>query len=247
MLDTQTEPQPTHVDGTEGWIRLARAGAIAMAVWMVLLTIMARSAIPPVIVIGLIAAVFASVLRGGRRKTALGGAVFALMALFGNLPGVIDELSNPESTPAFILTTLVTVGGILMTVGGIGVFFGWDGAPVRMLGIGAAGLTVTLAAFSFVAGALTESADQASADVPVTLEQIAFQPSTVSVAETGTLWIDNRDGIRHTFTVEALGLDLEVPALKARQLAVTGAPGTYDVICAVPGHESMTATLVIEG
>ena len=61
------------------------------------------------------------------------------------------------------------------------------------------------------------------------------------------VWIDNKDGIRHTFTIEELDVDLEIPALKAKRVEFDAVAGTYTYICTVPGHENMTGTLVVEG
>ena len=66
-------------------------------------------------------------------------------------------------------------------------------------------------------------------------------------AGTVGVWVDNRDGIHHTFTIEGLDVDLEIPALKAKRVDFEAPAGTYDVICTVPGHESMTATLSVGG
>lgn len=61
------------------------------------------------------------------------------------------------------------------------------------------------------------------------------------------LWIDNRDGVRHAFVVPELGIHLEVLALKARRVGVVAELGIYELVCTVPGHESMAGTLVVEG
>lgn len=55
------------------------------------------------------------------------------------------------------------------------------------------------------------------------------------------------NGLHHTFTVEALGVNLEIPALKSRRIAFDAPPVTYEFVCTVPGHESMTGTLIVEG
>jgi uncharacterized cupredoxin-like copper-binding protein len=69
------------------------------------------------------------------------------------------------------------------------------------------------------------------------------------VIDTGDsgLWIDNKDGIRHTFAIPELEIDVEIPALKANRVDIDAPPGSYLIICTVPGHESMTGTLTITG
>jgi len=69
----------------------------------------------------------------------------------------------------------------------------------------------------------------------------------VATGSTG-VWVENKDGIRHTLTIEELGVDLDIPALKARRVDfAAAAAGTYTYTCTVPGHENMTGTLVVEG
>ena len=244
VTDRTTTTKPD-TSSTERWLTLARGAGFAIFAWMVLLTILAGDFIPPVVVLGLIAGVFAVFLKGERRKTGLGFAVFSVLLILGDARGVIDELSNLDSTPAFILTLLAVLGAGLGIVSGTGAFFGWSAAPVRNLAWGAAALMVILGATSAVVGARADSAEPLASDTPVTIERLEYAPATVTVDRGDGIWVDNSDGIRHTFTVEALDLDLEIPALKARRIDVDGPAGSYEVVCTVPGHENMTATLVI--
>lgn len=57
--------------------------------------------------------------------------------------------------------------------------------------------------------------------------------------------MDNRDPIRHTFAIEALNIEVELPANTARRVDVSAAPGTYEFKCTVPGHENMKGTLTL--
>ena len=102
---TETTNDPTTLPATSttaAWLRFARYAAITMVIWAVLVHVTARVLIPPVLVIGLIYLVFVPFLRGERRWVGLGLAAFSLLAVMGNLPGLADELSNPESAPAFM-------------------------------------------------------------------------------------------------------------------------------------------------
>jgi plastocyanin len=68
-------------------------------------------------------------------------------------------------------------------------------------------------------------------------------------AEAGeiTVSLANEDLFWHTFTIDALGLDLQVPIGAERQTTFTAAPGTYTFYCAIPGHEilGMHGTLTV--
>lgn len=57
----------------------------------------------------------------------------------------------------------------------------------------------------------------------------------------------NNDLFWHTFTIDALGVDLRVP-LSGRRVAVfTAPPGVYQYYCAIPGHAAsgMRGTLIV--
>jgi uncharacterized cupredoxin-like copper-binding protein len=71
---------------------------------------------------------------------------------------------------------------------------------------------------------------------------------TARVGETVALRLENQSNIPHTFTVDALGVNVEMPA-NSTGLALfrAEAPGTYTLYCAVPGHRAagMESTLVV--
>lgn len=230
------------------WATVARIGAWTIVVWSVALQFLAGEPIPPVAVIGLVFLAFTPFIGAGRRKLSLGLAVVSVLAVGGNLPLILDELSNPESAPAFILTLLSVLGATMALVGGLGTFFGWSTASGRRLVFGA-GLIFAVGAFTSISIAANTVSDGAlPTDVEVLAQQVAFDPAEVTIgAEDTGVWVDNRDGIRHTFSVPELGIDLEVPALKSRRIDIDAAPGTYQVFCDVPGHESMIATLTVTG
>ena len=102
----------------------------------------------------------------------------------------------------------------------------------------------TLASIAIASG--TESVAALPGDVQVTAEQLMWAPDEIVLDDSVTgIWIDNQDGFRHTFTIPELGIDVDVPGLKARRVDVEAAPGEYQIICTVPGHESMTGTLIV--
>ena len=103
-------------------------------------------------------------------------------------------------------------------------------------------------AFSVIVALNTPSDLAAAADIEVTAEKVLFAPDDLTAAAGAIgVWVDNRDGIHHTFTIEELDVDLEIPALKAKRVEFQAPAGSYEVICTVPGHESMTATITVGG
>ena len=249
MTDTvqipTTTTAPTKASTTE-WMRLAKGGSIVMLIWSIALQVTAGTLIPPVAVIGLVFLAFLPLLKGERRRLGLALSIFTAVALLGNLDGIIDELQNPESAPAFILTLLSTVGALLAFAGGLGAFFRLPAQPVRTLAIGAVGVFLVGTVGSLVIAAGTGSDVALATDVQVTAQQVMWAPEDIRIDTSASgLWIENRDGIRHTLTIPELGIDLEVPALKARRVDIDAEPGTYQIICTVPGHETMTGILTV--
>ncbi|HKJ55959.1 MAG TPA: cupredoxin domain-containing protein, partial [Nitriliruptoraceae bacterium] len=58
--------------------------------------------------------------------------------------------------------------------------------------------------------------------------------------------VDNRDPFHHTFAIEELGIEVDLPANTARDVPLDGAsPGVYTFVCTVVGHETMTGTIEV--
>ena len=230
------------------WMALARVGATVMVVFAVTLQATARAIIPPVLVIGLVFLTLIPYLKGERRRVGLAAAIFALAAYLGNLPIILDDLQNPDSAPSFILQLLSTAGVFLVIAGGIGAIFGRPTRLLRPFAMAAAGVFLAGTIGSVAIAANTDSALARPDDVRVTAQELMWAPEEILIDSTASgIWVDNKDGVRHTFTIPALGIDLEVPGLKAGRIDINAPAGTYQIICTVPGHDSMTGTLTISG
>lgn len=59
------------------------------------------------------------------------------------------------------------------------------------------------------------------------------------------VFVDNKDPIRHTFAIEALDIEVELPANTARRVEINAPPGAYDFLCTVPGHDQMKGTITL--
>lgn len=248
-MDTATrmrDPQEVRRPSTAGWARLARGAALTMVVWSLALQATVRALIPPVAMIGVVFFILAAFLAAKRRRLGLALAVFTALAYAGNLPTIVAELGSPESAPTFILTLLSSVGAAAALLGGLGMYLRWSSRSVGVLTLGAAGVLAVGSIVSLSVAATTESEPARAHDVAVAATRLGWEPGEITIAAAGGgVWVDNRDPLPHTLTVEELGLDLHIPAFTTRRADVEGPPGTYRVICTIPGHESMTATLEI--
>src|SRR6266508_1417469 len=111
----------------------------------------------------------------------------------------------------------------------------------------AAALAIALGAVA-VAGPSRASAANGSQQLALQAASTKFS-TTLLEAHPGrvTVSLANRDLFWHTFTIERLGANVDVPVGGTRSVSFTGAPGTYTFTCTVPGHASagMRGTLAV--
>lgn len=243
---TEAIDQATGRTTTTDWMKVARAGAITMVVWSIVLNVMAGG-IPPVMVIGVIYLLFVPFLRGERPRLGLGFAVLGVLTIAGNIPIVIDDASNPESAPAFILNLLALVAIAVCVIGGVAAFRRAGTAAIAKVARIAPAVFIAGAAFSLVMASQVPADPALPGDFELAAAGAEWESTVIEVASGDGLWVDNQDGIRHTFAIESEGFEFEIPALKSARTTVDVAPGTYDFICTVPGHESMTGTITVTG
>jgi plastocyanin len=97
-------------------------------------------------------------------------------------------------------------------------------------------------------GSSTSSGDAANADVTIVGQNIKYdKPEYVTTAGTKKIALVNKDGVQHTVTLVEEG-NKEVVSANGGQTKVGTIDlkaGTYTVICTVPGHAGMKATLKV--
>ena len=92
----------------------------------------------------------------------------------------------------------------------------------------------------------------AAQDVTVTATEMAFSPATVEVpaGQPVRLTLKNNGAVEHNWQAQ-VGTETILVTARPRQSASTTftpqTPGTYKVICSVPGHEQagMVGTLIV--
>jgi nitrite reductase (NO-forming) len=115
----------------------------------------------------------------------------------------------------------------------------------------AAGAVVALAAVLAVvavAGPQEDTASQGSQRIALRAAKTAYSTTTLT-ARPGSVTVSlaNRDLFWHTFTIQRLGVNVDVPVGGTRSVSFTAKPGTYTFLCTIPGHASagMRGTLTI--
>ena len=123
------------------------------------------------------------------------------------------------------------------------------GAPSRAVAVAGA---VVLVAGLVVLPAISDDADDIPAESPSVLKVkssgVDFLPSKLNATGAElTVVFHNKDLFWHTFTIDALDLNVRAPLGGTRVARFTASPGTYEFYCAIPGHEAagMKGTLVV--
>jgi len=86
-------------------------------------------------------------------------------------------------------------------------------------------------------------------DIEVELNDDYFNPKviTISNGRTTTLILKNKGKKEHTFTVEKLGIDVEIQPGKERTITVNPKmPGTYELICRYHFNEGMVGKVMVK-
>lgn len=147
-------------------------------------------------------------------------------------------------------------GAVVGFVAMLGVLLRWGSAPVRPLL--AAGAVAVLAVIEVgIAATLGVDEDERqAADVVLVAEDADYvldgddpereDQAEITVERGGAVFVDNNDLYRHTFVITAIGVDEEVQAGIGRRVVIDAAPGQYEFICDVEGHEDdMKGTLTV--
>lgn len=245
---TARNPSMTALDALpaappNAWRRLMVAAALAATAVDVLLMAIIGQIIPPLAAFGLITVVIAVVLQRRPRALAVGLGLTGLLAVGGSLPFLVEDVRHPADTVAFLWAVLGGGGHLLSVIGAVAVLRDRR-RGARVVAAAALALALVAVSGSVLARATVTSDDAVASDVAVPIADIAF-PDTITAGSSDTLYVDNRDPVRHDLTVVGTDVAVDLPPGAARRLAVDLPVGTYDVICTVPGHEAMTSTLVV--
>jgi uncharacterized cupredoxin-like copper-binding protein len=105
-----------------------------------------------------------------------------------------------------------------------------------------------------VAGATPTTGDEtttAATTVEVVSFDIYFEPSELTIpANTDvTVNLPNEGATLHNFSIDALGIDVDIAPGATEQVVINAPAGEYEYYCNVPGHKQagMVGTLIVSG
>lgn len=202
-------------------------------------------------VLGTVSLLLAAAVRRDGRRAAIAALLFGVLITLGNLGHLADTLRLPDSAWDFIPNLVAAVALLLVLPAAVARVAGAASSLTlqRRLRL-AAGVVVLVGATVSLTMSVADPAvgvDRAGRPVVETADN-DYLPGELTVTAGSDLVLDNRDGYAHTFTVEALGIDVHVAGDREALVPVpaAAATGSYDVICVLhPGI--MTATLVVDG
>jgi plastocyanin len=231
--------------GPSSWHKLASRSAFAIAGIFVLLMVAYMTFIPffiPFIVI--FGSVGWWVSRGGRASAIVLG-VLSILFLAINAPFLISTLMVPASLIDFVSNSWLLLAGVAAIVAGFAaarsaVSEGGSGFQRVVLGLGALALIV-----SIVAMLTYDEASQQDGDVELTATDVEFDPESLE-ADSGTIavFVTNNDPTLHTFTIDELDVDLDIPANTTARIEFDADAGEYTFYC-VPHESDMEGTLEV--
>jgi heme/copper-type cytochrome/quinol oxidase subunit 2 len=178
-----------------------------------------------------------------------------LVLMLGTLLLGAPGLGHPESFFDFA-TALTTTGGSLVAVVAcvLGIVRRRRGSDPSarhqrrvMLGL-ATTFAIVVAASGFLTLTGGGTSDAGDADAVLVASSDHFSPGTLELdaGRSIDVLVQNRDAYAHTFTVDALAIDEYIPPSRSKvvRLKITK-PGTYDLYCAIIGHEDMSGRLKV--
>jgi len=177
--------------------------------------------------------------------------VVLLAELLASAPFLVDALSHPETPSDFLPLTLFTVATIIGSVAAVPAFR-QTRLPATQPSRSA--MTVTVAAVvaliaatvvSLVAAGRVDSVTAQPGDIELTTVDFQFDTRTIATdAGTVAVTVANDDATRHTFTIDELGVDLNVPPGTTQRVTFPADAGTYRYYC-IPHAPDMAGELIV--
>ena len=168
-----------------------------------------------------------------------------VVQLLGAFPTLADTLQHPESIRDFLPLLLFGLSAVIGAIASLPAFRGTtQDQAARFVLVGCAAVYVAGAVVSGVATARLPDASLQPGDTAIAARDTKFSEESITLdTASSALFLKNDDATRHTFTVDELGIDQELPAKRATRFTIEGEPGTYRYYCRP--HPDMTGELTL--
>lgn len=168
-------------------------------------------------------------------------AGLSLNVLVWMVPALASNLAHRDDLSAVLRPALLVAAGVLAIVAVV-----LDGRPpsrAPALGAVAAVLAVPVVLVGARVLGVGEEVVRQPGDLEVTMRNTEFDPADVRADAGGGVVITNDDLFWHTWTIDELDIDVRIPTGGTRRVELPLVePGTYEIVCTIPGHESVGMT-----
>jgi plastocyanin len=186
------------------------------------------------------------------RRSTKGPAILLLVVFVLHLalgaPFALPALMLPASGGDFTTTLATSLASLAAIAAAIALLRRKDvpsGDAPRSLAVVLGALFLVGAAFSVKATLDYEDATAQEGDLQLAAENIDFTEGSLEASPGEvSVFVDNKDATLHTFTIDELGVDLDLPASSAARVSFSAEPGTYEFYCE-PHKDVMQGTLTI--
>jgi hypothetical protein len=231
------------------WSKVLQISAIEVVVLITFVMVVFAGGIERVLLvfgIAFIGGLYLFKVRG--RPGAMMLLVVSLVFVLANIPFIVPSLLALNSPVEFILNLLFLMGGFGTIVASVNLVRGNEGVagegPKRWLR-GSATVVVLLAMISIFVKITEEQATQQPGDLALIAQYTEFSTQFLPINSGTFIYLENKDLFSHTFTVEELNIDIDLPGFSSRRIQIRAQPGAYEFRCTIPGHDTMKGDLSV--
>lgn len=244
-METQNRQILSGKAGIDWHILLVWTG-LGAAVALLVFNLAAGAIIPPLLVFAVLYGVGVWLARRGGKAGPIMLGILSLLLVVLNGPFIVPALSVPASTVDFVMTGLLVLLALANLVSAVAALRAPNGVGARLVGRSLVTLMLVVVAVAIVGRVTYDSPVAQSGDIELAAQDFEF--STDVIEATGgevSVFVDNRDSALHTFTVEGLDVDLQVPGGSTARVTFEATAGSYEFICQ-PHSDVMKGTLKVD-
>ena len=219
---------------------------LGTAVTLLVYTLAMGEIIPPLLVFAVLYGIGVWLARRSGKAGPIMLGILSLLLVGLNAPFIVPALSVPASTVDFVMTALLVLLALANLVSAVAALRAPSGMGARLVGRSLVALMLVVVAVAIVGRVTYDSPVSQSGDIELAAQDYEFSTDVIE-AEGGqvSVFVDNKDTALHTFTVEGLDVDLQVPGGSTGRVTFNAPAGSYEFICR-PHSDMMKGTLEVE-
>jgi len=244
-MKVQNRQMPLEKAGIDWRILLVWTG-LGAAVALLVYTLAMGEIIPPLLVFAVLYGFGVWLARRSGKAGPIMLGILSLLLVGLNAPFIVPALSVPASTVDFVMTALLVLLAIANLVSAVAALRAPSGMGAALAGRALVALMLVVVAVAIVGRVTYDSPVSQSGDIELAAQDYEFSTDVIE-AQGGqvSVFVDNKDTALHTFTVEGLDVDLQVPGGSTGRVTFNASAGSYEFICQ-PHSDVMKGTLEVD-